>query len=343
MAGSVVPINPGPPTQLSGSNLNDMTLYNMSQTGAIWVGNSPSVAPNTGMRIGPLGTAHWSKDSGVAYACVDTGILTTINLNISNDITNPSNPVDVATATSLALLSQGIPNVLVETVLYNGTLTPGQQAIIDTSGQASVVIEAGGSTNLKSVFFATVFQDTNTGNTFDAFWLSMPANANAAMYAAWEMPVTAGQLVVTNGSGANAQNTTFTIHGSNRPVTRMRQLLNQYMPRNFVFNGNVVGGQIYTMTSGDNLPDVVTRFNGPIKLTWYHNNGASINAQPTLFPTFADSTGVLQPQFIFPPATGNTTYDWYHPSVPILWRFNVTTTQTSIASTLMISPAGSGY
>lgn len=346
MSGSVVPIKPGPAVQISGSNVTDTTLYNMSTTGAIWVGNSPSVSPNNGMRIGPLGTAHWAKDAGLAYACVDTGILTTINLNISNDISNPANPVDVATATATQLLAQGVPNVLVQSTLLNTTLVANVGQSMDVSGQASITITASTAGTTQQVVLQCFFYDPVSGQSDLAFYLTVPANTFSTK-GEWVIPVTNSSFNIVAPTGSPS--TAVVIRGSNRPVPSIRQIGTTPVPRQLGLFAIFAAGTPVTFTANDGIGDPLTRYNGPVELHVQCANPVSANAAGFFInAAYAGLSSVgagnLISATITPTVTNTTMFAWNHPSVPVLWtlypNFN---TGTAALVFLSVIPAGNGF
>lgn len=136
MSGSTVTVNPGVAQQLTGAPISaGSTIYNQDSNNGVWLSSVQSVSPNNGMFLGALGTLEWTK--GQVWACVDTGVTQPVQLTISDDVSNITNPVELGAAIAAKLLVTGVPNVLTEDTIYFG---PQGNMTLDVSGYASLVI-----------------------------------------------------------------------------------------------------------------------------------------------------------------------------------------------------------
>jgi hypothetical protein len=197
MTQQTIPVTPNTVTTVNVALQVNATLYNTDTVNAVWVASTPGVSPGTGIRIGPLGSLQWTTDKAPCYACTDTGVTTSIPITVSTDTANPVNPADVATATALALLNGGIPNVLTGDIIYNGQL----QGTGWGAGQFSVVPKVFGTptdymdfTKYASVMLAIYVQnpclltlqwsDVNAGGTIFTSQPYVITHAPATIYLA---------------------------------------------------------------------------------------------------------------------------------------------------------------
>lgn len=239
MGGSVVPIATGPATQISGSNLQDTTLYNMSTTSAVWVGNSQSVAPNTGMRIGPLGTARWAKTSGLAWVCVDTGVSAPININVSNDVSDTANPVDVATATAIAVFSQGVPPVdaplSLTPPIWTGAGSPPAVNFFDVTHYNSLVLDLyptnrGANQAVKDINSVVIWM-TAPGMAVPVVVDVITNHSNGRIHV--EMPVVGTQMAIQFLNSINTSGTNYTLADGSSYVLSYHQRTPQVVVNNY--------------------------------------------------------------------------------------------------------------
>lgn len=347
MSGSVIPVNPGlSPTQLTGTTNPNFTLYNLDPVNAIWVADSRSVSPGNGMRLGPLANMLWTKEEGDAYACVDTGVLTTVRVNISDDVENVNSPVDVATATATALLAQGIPNVLLTKELFSAIVNPGLSVgAIDVSSYASLELSLELITGTGNIVVQCSFSNPATLN-IETFFLSVPFDSVAPnSKATWQIPVSDARFGVFV-IGSNPNNVQVEIVGSNRQVPKLRQMGNAFLPRRFSFTGNWAANAVITLAPVDGINEQLTRFNGPVKLSW-EGTAVAITGQWLSEMLYADpnsvGAGALQYVRNGPIITAsNTIIDWYHPSVPVQWQARSINAVTGGTVILTVAPAGAG-
>lgn len=117
-----ITVKPGP-ASLIGTINADTLIMNNDPINAVWLGPSTNTFPGNGIRVGPLGSVTWTNDGPVS-ACVDTGVLTLVTLQVSNSAISPVSPVDVATATAQQLFAGGIPVVARTVNLFHGVNLP---------------------------------------------------------------------------------------------------------------------------------------------------------------------------------------------------------------------------
>lgn len=117
-----------------------MLVINTSANDLVYLGNSSGVSPASGVPL-EAGTALPWIAGGEVWAVVAPGTTNTIAVVITSAIAGwePS-PAAIAAAVAAELLAEGIPNVLVENVIFSGTLASLGQTTLDVSGYASVVI-----------------------------------------------------------------------------------------------------------------------------------------------------------------------------------------------------------
>lgn len=349
MSGSIIPVAVGiQATQLSGSTPDNYTIYNTDTANAVWIANKNSVKPSLGMRLGPLGTLNWQKTSGLAYACVDTGVAAPVVLNVSNDITDIVNPVDVATATAIAILAHGVPNVILTETLFNGGLANNGSISMDVSGQGCVIIHirqnSGAAIN---VGIQCTFTDASA-TIQESFFLSVPVDPLSGpgnIDAAWEIPVSNSILTVV-GMTTGASTVAVTVVGSNRIVPKLRQLNNNYVPRVLGINGVAFAAGVSIQLPATDTSENVTRFNGPVKVVVF-GNAAALAAGYRISMAYATPSRIGSAIFdnanLYPNLAALAYLDWYHPPVPVLWFVTPAAANAGPCQiSLQIVPAGAG-
>lgn len=142
----VISVQPNNTTTLSVSMSPGASITNTDPVNAVWLDDTPGVAPGYGLRLGPKGSTNWTAPTHPVYACTDTGVTSPVTVTISDTMQDTNNPVDIGVAVSQQLLANGVPNVLTGKVLFSQANPPliaaaqGDNVICDTSGYASIMV-----------------------------------------------------------------------------------------------------------------------------------------------------------------------------------------------------------
>lgn len=345
MSGSIVSVPPGPPTQIAGSSPTDSILYNQDTVNAIWVSSSPGVTPGSGLRIGPLGNVTWNKSNNVAWACVDTGVTTPVNVNVSNDGSNPTNPVDVAASVAAQLLANGVPSVFLNTSLLN------------TGNSNEVVIPANGSVSVNTYQYSSLILTVNNilqniclyaqFSQYKIGALSQVTNPYAEYFTApqtasnavWNFPVRGSSITLQNLT-ANAVH--ISLWGSNAPCEELAMIGRQSSPRFLnLASQALVAGTRYQLLNGDGvLPasDNCTYFNDQVELAFAPS--AALTAY-IVMELVLPSGNISAVNPYGPPIAMSTSAPirLAHPKVPVRWYITPNANITS-GLTLQITPVG---
>ena len=207
-----VTVNTGSaPTELFKQLPAGTLIQNQDTVNAVWISSSPNVSPGNGHRLGSLGSVIWEK-TGDSYACVDTGVSSAVSVIIGKDVSNPVNPVDVATSTALQLAAQGIPNTLLMDTVHYGTL---EYLELDVSKYSSLLINlspVSGGTPTCFVSFTSADYPSHFTNSYELTTVSDSYNSEIT----YEIPVS-GPIV---SIFPNIANGFIMIRGTNRLVNR---------------------------------------------------------------------------------------------------------------------------
>jgi hypothetical protein len=165
------------------------------------------------------------------FAVVDTGVSKPVSLVVSSDVTNVQNPEAIAIATASQLLAQGIPNVLIGKVVYDGFLT-GTAGLpitipVDLSGYASVQVFITGIVNTCLLSYQWL----------DAVTLQPYANRN--------LVISSGGARITFASPVRSPTLAFilsSINGVNPPHVRI-----------YASNRIVADDKVFTDPSGEGV------------------------------------------------------------------------------------------
>lgn len=243
-------------------------------------------------------------------------------------------PADVV---AQAIFAQGVPNVLTETTLFNGTVAAGNTiAPIPVSGYASIDLILSVSSSPTSVPGACGIQLSSSDSlVISGFGMPSPPSFSFPYY--WQIPVTSGSLIISNLYGAT--NVNVQAVGTNRPVTQISVLGNVY-PRRFAFTGAYTAGVDVTLVASDGYPaasptprDYSAR-QGPCTLQFFN----STTAIGSLFYQWVDVSGSIQ-QVFFPAQAAGTrqTYQFEHPPAYLRWGFHPIANAAATTITLDIA------
>ena len=218
MSQQSIPVQPNRVTTLNVALPSGATIFNPDPNNAIWVGNNPGIAPNAGMRIGPKGSLTWSSDKQPCYACVDTGVATNVTVNISTDVINVVNPIDVGIAVATALAVQGVPSVLVGDLIYNAAIPAAGSTFViipvDISRYANLTVLLESSTRANR--YTLTYRDSASGVVTYNQQAIDAVGVAAASPITVESTVRGDQLIVYRTDTVAA--TWVTIYASNRTV-----------------------------------------------------------------------------------------------------------------------------
>lgn len=235
MAGNVFSVKPGSAQQISGAPLGQNTLIvNLDTANGVWLKSTVDLAPQLGVFLGPAASCTWIGQQ--LYACVDTGVATTVVLNISNDVSQLDNPVAVAEA--LAII--GLPNVFLENQIFQGIIAAGAaMTAVNTAQYASLIITPNTVAPTHEVQLLYQFFDVN-GLTTDFGTIKWFAGITAD---ALIIPVKGVKFSLFNLDAVNAA-PQITIDGTNR----LSPFLQPY--NSFTFGGVNTYAATGTFTGG---------------------------------------------------------------------------------------------
>jgi hypothetical protein len=231
-------------------------LYNTDANNAVWLAATQAVAPNYGMRLGPLGTATWN--GGPIWAVVDTGVATPVQIAVSPDVTQLTNPVDVASAVAAKLLIQGVPSVSLLTTLTTVTNVGNNisSGILDVHLYASVMIRASSLHN----FALRIDQYADAAGTIliNTEYITCTDIVNPR---SWHIPLSGIALKITTFNNGTAD-INYTVIGSNRTIPKAINLGGKGYARTFQFVGATTNGSAVQLnpTDGDS-PTVNFNYN----------------------------------------------------------------------------------
>jgi len=272
-----VTIKPGAAQQVLQNVPENSLLINTSSTSAIWIGQATNTAPGVGTRIGPLGSVSWTAKKGSQlYASVDTGVLTSVNLTVSPNLTNPDNPIDVA----VALAGIGVPSVFLSDVLVNDVLNP--PGPIDVHSYASLIITLDNIDGTSPLVGTYSFSDS-AGNFVD-FGLLTADIVNTGIVPAWSIPVVAQDFTFTPAAGSNLR---VTLIGTNRalPKGMLYDFKNPLIVLQGTLAANAASGTTVDLLDalGTDLPiSPCTGLNGSVLYQW-QSTGGNITGDLSMF------------------------------------------------------------
>jgi hypothetical protein len=273
MSGTTVAIKKGnASTQVSGAPLTaHTTLRNTDPNNAVWLSSSPAVTPNNGMKLGPLGSLQWVANA-LCWGCVDTGVVSDVLLNYSDDVDQVNDPLAIAIATSTELLANGIPNVLISTpLLTDVTINAGTSSTaLPTSQFASLIITALDMSSLGRF----LLQLDWGGGIIELLSSVNDPLALAANSRSFVTSVKSSSLTIKNLSGTD--NTKVSVTGTNRVTSDTAHHLTKIgQPRQFSLNNptNGVAVQFVESSGAGGIGVNITEYNGPI---WFRLASAAI-------------------------------------------------------------------
>jgi hypothetical protein len=323
-------------------NLPDQTVIINTSASKVWVSNNPGMVSGQGVPINTQGNMVKSGD-GPLYAVIDSAATQDAVLTYSSEASQVNDPVAIASATASALLAQGVPNVLTNTLL-KAVFTVPQNGFnnIDSHSYASLefllnVVGGSGSQVVK----VDCYQDPNDASLGTAshttFYLTAPASATTCTYE-WSIPVSFGSCrftLLTTGTPA------WIIYGSNRAVDKLRQRGSNSNMRQFTNNiVNPVANTQYPMPSSDS--DVsFTCFNGPV-LAFVFFTGVAAVTSGLIVENMTNNAGVTS-GFASPALSPTGSFTFNHPATPVQWAFQPNQSGTgTLATTFVILPQAPG-
>lgn len=280
-----VTVQPGRPQCLNQNMPADTLIYNTDQNNGVWISSAPSMTAGYGMYVGPKGVTVWSA-AGAAYAIVDIGVNSPVSLAITDDVSQISNPTDIALANAAALAQSGIPGTVYEstlTPLPNQTFTmnniaAGGTLAVDVSKYSSVTLGfvrklLGGGGFEAGYAVACQFDDLTGGGVGrgERLILSTMEMINAhgpgvSLDVSWTFPVTSGVMHIGAGTGKACSMWGF---GSNRVVTGLapfnKGVRRFYDATNFTLNTSLVIPPADDTGMGTGDGAVMEYFKGPCK------------------------------------------------------------------------------
>lgn len=237
MSADIYQVQPGAYQQLTGAALPDGALIrNLDLTNGVWVSSTPPCLPGVnGTLLGPLASYNWVGKIGQnkqLYACVDTGVIVPVSIQVTDDGNTLNDPVGV----SIAVSQRGAPNVLVGEVVEAALVNGGP---FDISSYASLMIglnagQPGSPSGIPeqcSVRIRQYFAINTDGFTGGQITYDKIFSMNTLRPGPFVLPPYAGQLdlaLPVRGplmrvdsvavGGAPAVHTGIGVYGTNRPV-----------------------------------------------------------------------------------------------------------------------------
>lgn len=315
MSGSSVPVNAGPSQQLSGAPLGANTVvYNSDPTNSVWISSVQSVSPGNGIKLNPFSTATWVGKQ--LWACLDTGGIAPVMLQVSDDVSTFDDIAGVAAATAAKLLAQGIPNVLTAKSLIVPTVFANNgSSTVDTTQVSTLLLslasEVGASNPVVQLQWTTLGVNT-------VEWLTTPLfGANTVQ---WEIPVKGTTLRVTVLLSAGTS-IVLALVGTNQPNTgKVRNVGVQAIPRNVGLDSGLTAAvqtMTATATKGDSV-STITQMNGLIEYSLIDYTASAILV---LWIQYVTPAGVLVSSIVGSNAvaSGSISGTVNHPPVPCTW------------------------
>ena len=272
----------------------------------------------------------WTGDQ--LFACLDSGGVSPVKLNVSNDVQNLSNPVGIADAIAL----QGIPSTFLTTTLANVSIATNTNLTYNVGSYASLLMRlgnqvAGQKITITLVWYADAACTMLTG-VADNFTLGN--HPSVTMADAWEIPVRGLGLQVVSRATSQGSVSMF-LQGTNRLVPTIKQILTTVTPRTFSFPTVAHNaGDVVPFTNTDGLGDYTT-LNGVVE----YSLGLSANTigLQYLFTLYNSTEGSANASnaSIANGAVGS----FNHPNTPCRWAAFIVTTGT-IGGNLTLTPAG---
>jgi hypothetical protein len=332
MTGFPATVLPGPAQQLTGSPLQrSATIVNRDSVNSIWIGSDRTVKPNLGVNIGPLGSAQWSGQQ--LWACVDSNVSSSVDITVTDDVTNLDNPVAIGAAIAAKLLATGVPNVLRQDVLvsFPGAITLGVGMFVDANniGQyGSLNLQLNG--NLASVRLDFDFNTPFVGIDYltPEYFSNIDTTSNKP--ASWIIPVNAQSVRITN-TGVNPCN--VMMYGSNRAVNQIMILGHNAMPRRLHVIAPTVANTFLPFVSNDTEGDAITRFNREIFVRCTTGNAGGFIGY-----NYVGADGVIRQNYISKQAANADIFSVVsHPLLPIVWGIFPSTSTVSSEYALEIT------
>jgi hypothetical protein len=208
-----------------------------------YLGADSSVSPSNGVPLDPGTALPWSSADQL-WAVADSAATAPITLTVTTAIADwtPS-PAAIAAQVAARLLAQGIPNVLVETVIADNELVPIAGKKYAIGGYASLAISWD---NNCGAFWRQNATNTATGVVVDSDTIAgMPDGFSPTQF---RLEVVADQLEViptVNNAGH------ITIIGSNRPARRRADYrFATAAPDEWTTTGVAVGANLLNQSGG---------------------------------------------------------------------------------------------
>lgn len=349
MTGITVPVTPGPtPTQLSGAPLpSGAIVYNNDSVNAVWVSSSRNMSPGNGILLGPFATATWATGKQ-CFACVDVGVTSDVLVTFTDDVTQIDNPDAVATAVALALLKQGIPNVLLYDLIGTFSIGAGSGGeLIQTGSYSSIIVRTltsgFASSRIRLDWYSTK-TPTNVDQINSSDWCLSLADVGSA---SWQLPVLT-QSATINNQGAGS--VTVTVYGTNREIPGPVQLSAAGGgTRTLQYTGALATGTAVQLTQidgfefadfVDNGTNVnVTQFNGMVSW-WFecdstaHGTLIALVESVATLPDIRDNPEIAQ----VPAGTAALSGEFVHPRQAVeYWFYPVA---PDAAATLRLNVSG---
>jgi len=209
MAESSVTLFPGRVTTVSTGMAAGTTIYNGDPGNAVWISANPTPGPGQGgIRVGPKGSVSWTTDGVAVYGSTDTGVTTAVTLVLSPNVGSLVNPIDVGVAVATQLAVQGVPNVLLGSLIFNGTVAgvtgktftgldkyASLTVTVDSPNSAQLwqfLMQAGGITTNTFTIPQAITPGSSTpltitlpiqGDTLSIYWSYLDAALNLTVYA----------------------------------------------------------------------------------------------------------------------------------------------------------------
>lgn len=327
-------IKVGSGQQLSGAPVSKgASVWNEDLTNTVWISSRREVQPGYGQRLPPQATVDWTGDQ--LFACLDTGGIAPVTINVSNDVQNLSNPVGIAEAIAIA----GIPSTfLTKIVLSANVVVNSDSGALDVSQYASLLMRVINQANGQKITLTIVWYSdaacTLATGIADNF--SFGNHPSALMADAWEIPVRGLGLRILNRSQSQGTASVF-LQGTNRLVPSIKQILTTVDPRVLGFsNTNCVAGTPIPLVNLDGLGDYTT-LNGNVVAGLAVTGGET--GQLVFFYTEYNCTeGGLGVGAVAAATGAQATFN--HPNIPIRWQWIPANTIAGVTLSMILMPAG---
>lgn len=266
MTGQIYTVQPGSAQQITGAPLpRGSIVRNLASIDAdtIWVSSQRNVTPNNGLKLRPQASCNWTGKQ--LFACLDTGVSTAVDLQVSDDAETINDPLSV----SEAIIINGVPNTFLGDLLIDQEeLLPDAFAdLIDVSKYASLQLYV----SIEDIFaeediwFNAWFQPNASSSVLTNQVLSLgPRHGNNAtgmspiQTVMWEIPVRGNSFQFGNGYSSEGP-LLYTLIGTNRLVSGIRSCTDSVNPRLLQIGPiDVVSGTTYIFKNADAGSGVTT-------------------------------------------------------------------------------------